>query len=260
VFAAIGSRGGLVRAAVTAGNDVLSATAERNTALEETIRALPGFLDQLERTSNVIDADSPYLNSAVEALLPVAPLIQPALTEIRGAAPEFKALFQALPATIRDGEHGLPALNSLIDAARVAFKQFYPTSRQLIPIVQLMAADPSVPEAPFADVASLTGGVIAGPGGLIQHYADGLPTVWNETVGGWVKRLPTNILNPYVKPGGQVTDLGNQGFIDSFDCRNIHNPLYLPATGTGSPPCVQQGAWTFNGKSAFYPRLTEAPR
>jgi ABC-type transporter Mla subunit MlaD len=259
VLHAIGAREGLLRSAVTAGNDVLAVTARRNKELAATVRALPSFLNQLRATSNTLTAASPDLNAAVAALLPVAPLVLPALDDIKVAAPQFRGLFNDLPATITASEHGLPALTAIVGAARKAFHQFYPASRELIPIIQLMAANPTVPEAPFADVASLTGGVFVGPGGLVQHYAAGLPTIWNETIGGWVKRLPTNILNPYVKPGGQ-RDIAKLGYIKSFDCRNIHNPLYLPATGTGSPPCVQQGPWTFNGKSAFYPRLTEAPR
>jgi hypothetical protein len=236
----------------------LAATAQRNQELAATVRALPPFLNQLHTTSNTITAASPDLNAAVAALLPVAPQVLPALDDIKAAAPQFRGLFNELPSAITAGERGLPALTAIVGATRTAFHQFYPTSRELIPIIQLMAANPTAPEAPFADVANLTGGAFVGPGGLVQHYATGLPTVWNETVGGWVKRLPTNILNPYVKPGGQL-DIAKLGYIKSFDCRNVTNPLYLPATGTGSPPCVQQGPWTFNGKTAFYPRLTQAP-
>jgi hypothetical protein len=75
---------------------------------------------------------------------------------------------------------------------------------------------------------------------------------------GWVRRLPTNVQNPYIKPGG-LLDLAKLGYDKAFDCRNIHNTLWLPPTGTGAPPCVLQGAWEFNGKKAFYPRLTLAP-
>ncbi|MHB8689989.1 MAG: MlaD family protein [Solirubrobacteraceae bacterium] len=258
VLRAIGGREGLLRSAVTAGNDVLAVTAQRDTELAATVHALAPFLNQLKATSNTITAASPDLNAAVAALLPVAPTVLPALNDIKAAAPQFRGLFHDLPGTIAAGEHGLPALTAIVSAARTAFHQFYPTSRELIPIIQLMAANPTAPEAPFADVASVMSGVFVGPGGLVQHYTAGLPTIWNETIGGWVKRLPTNILNPYLKPGGQL-DIAKLGYIKSFDCRNIHNPLYLPATGTGSPPCVQQGPWTFNGKSAFYPRLTQAP-
>jgi virulence factor Mce-like protein len=259
VFQAVGAREGVLHAAVTAGDEVLAATAARDRALAATVQALPPFLNQLRATSATVTAASPDLNAAIGALLPVAPLVPPALRQIDNATPAFRTLFDELPATIRAGERGLPALGAMVGATRTAFAQFYPAARQLIPIIQLMAANPTAPEAPFADVANLTSGVFAGPGGLVQHYGTGLPTVWNETVGGWVKRLPTNILNPYVKPGGQL-DIARLGYIKSFDCRNIHNPLYLPATGTGSPPCVQQGPWSFNGKSAFYPRLTIAPR
>jgi ABC-type transporter Mla subunit MlaD len=259
VFSAVGAREGVLRAAVRAGNEVLGATAARDRALAATVRALPAFLRQLRATSATVTVASPDLNAAVRALLPVAPLALPALRQINAASPVFTTLFHDLRTTIAAGRRGLPALSTMIAAARTAFAQFYPASRQLIPIIQLMAANPTAPEAPFADVANLTGGVFAGPGGLVQHFASGLPTVWNETVGGWVRRLPTNILNPYVKPGGQL-DIARLGYIKSFDCRNTHNPLYLPATGTGSPPCVQQGPWTFDGRTAFYPRLYEAPK
>jgi virulence factor Mce-like protein len=259
VLQAIGARQGLLRAAVSAGNDVFAATAQRNRALASTVTALAPFLNQLRATSRTITAASPDLNAAVTSLLPVAPRVLPALDQISAAAPQFRGLFHELPATIRAGRRGLPALTAMVRATRTAFRQFYPTARELIPIVQLMAANPTAPEAPFATVANLTSGLWVGPGGLVQQYGTGLATVWNETVGGWVKRLPTNILNPYVKPGGQL-DIAKLGYIKAFDCRNVHNPLYLPPTGTGSPPCVLQGPWTFNGKSAFYPRLTKAPR
>jgi hypothetical protein len=259
VLNAIGERQGLVRAAVSAGDDVLSVTARRNRGLRATVRAFPPFLRQLRTTARAITTASPDLNAAVGSLQPVARQLVPALRQINAAAPEFRALFKALPSTISAGRRGLPALGSMITTSRRAFAEFYPTSRELIPIIQLMAANPSVPEAPFADVAALTNGVFVGPGGLVQHFAKGLPTVWNETIGGWVKRLPTNILNPYVKPGGQ-TDIAKLGYVKSFDCRHTKNPAYIPSTGTGSPPCVLQGPWEFNGKSAFYPRLEIAPK
>ena len=90
-----------------------------------------------------------------------------------------------------------------------------------------MAANPTSPAAPFADVAALTNGIFVGPDGLVQHYAKGLPTVWNETIGGWKQRLPTNRLNPYVKPGGQK-DIAELGYVKMFDCRNTDNRRVRP--------------------------------
>ncbi|HWF53219.1 MAG TPA: MlaD family protein [Solirubrobacteraceae bacterium] len=257
VLQAVSAREGTLRAAVLAGNDVLSATARRNAALGATMQAFPPFLRDLQSASDVITADSPDLNAAVRALVPVASLATPALRAIDAAAPQFRGLFAALPATLTAGERALPSIQQIVPAAQAGFKQFYPVSRQLIPLLQLVAANPEGPAAAFANVANVTNGTFVGPKGLVQYYATGLPTVWNETVGGWVKRLPTNRMNPYVQPGG-LNDIAKLGYVKSFDCRNTTNPLLLPPTGTGAPPCVLQGPWTFNGKSAFYPRLTEA--
>ncbi len=259
VLGALGDRAGLVQAAIRAGDDVLAVTATRNRGLRRTVRALPPFLRQLRATANTITAASPDLNAAMRALRPVTPRVLPALRQIDATSPAFAALFRALPATIAAGKKGLPALAPIIATTRKAFADFYPTSRELIPVIELMAALPYAPAAPFANVGNLTNGVMVGPGGLVQHYAKGLPTVWNETVGGWKKRLPTNILNPYVKPGG-LEDIAKHGYIKAFDCRNTKNPAYLPAIGLGSPPCVLQGPWEFNGKRSFYPRLELAPK
>lgn len=258
VLGAVGDEAGLVRSAVAAGNDVLAVTAQRERGVRGTVRALPPFLRRLRATSRTITAAAPDLNSAVGALVPVAPKATPALRAIRRASPEFRSLFRELPDVITAGRRSLPALEAMIGPTREALKEFFPTARELIPIVELIAANPEGPVGAFANVANITNGIFVGPGGLVQHYATGLPTVWNETIGGWKSRLPTNVLNPYVKPGG-LRDIETRGFVKAFDCRNTDNRPYLPSTGTGSPPCLLQGPWEFKGKSAFYPRLQEAP-
>ncbi|WP_372789389.1 MlaD family protein [Paraconexibacter sp.] len=259
VLGAVGDQAGLVQAAVRAGNDVLATTADRERQVRATVRALPPFLAQLRTTSRTVTAAAPDLNRAVKALEPPAAKAVPALREIRQAAPEFRSVFRELTDVVGEGRRSLPALTAMVEPARTALEAFYPTARELIPIMELIAANPEGPVAAFANVANITNGVFVGPGGLVQHYATGLPTVWNETIGGWKKRLPTNILNPYVKPGG-LRDIETQGFVKAFDCRNTDNVPYLPAIGTGSPPCLLQGPWEFNGTSAFYPRLQLAPK
>ncbi|HYF26985.1 MAG TPA: hypothetical protein VD931_14675, partial [Baekduia sp.] len=258
VLGVIGDEDGLVRTAITAGDDVLDLTGRRARGVRATVRALPPFLRQLRATSRTVADASPDLRRAIRALEPVAPEAQPALAAIRRAAPEFRELFRALPGTVAAGRAGLPALTAMLRPTRDALREFHPTSRELIPLMQLIAVNPEGPAASFANVAALVNGVMVGPGGLVQHYAKGLPTVWNETIGGWKTRLPTNILNPYVKPDG-LRDIERHGYVKAFDCRNTDNPGYLPSTGNGSPPCVLQGPWTFNGVEAFYPRLQQSP-
>lgn len=257
MLGAIGQREGTLRAAITSGNDLLNTTARRDRALGATIDALPAFLSQLHATANKITGVSPQLNTAVGSLLPTAPLLVPALRTIDTAAPEFRGLFDELPAVLATGRRALPALTKIISAARAGFKQFYPTSRELIPFMQLFALNRNIVNI-LANVAAVTSGTTVGAGGLVIGTAPGLPTIWNETISGWAHKLPTNRQNPYPKPPDSLLETGQIGVLKSYDCRNTGNPLLLPPTG-GAPPCILQGPWTFNGKSAYYPRATLAP-
>ena len=260
VLQALGARSGDLQAAITAGDQVLSTTAERNAQLAQIVRDLPPFLTQLRATSNTITSDSGDLDRAATALLPIAPLVQPAVTAIDTDVPAVKSLFQALPATVAAGRSGLPALTRIVNAIPAAFTQLYPAARQIIPVMQLFATyREEALVAPFANTSSVLNGRMVGPEGKILVRPGFGVYLSNETVAGWVKRLPTNRANPYVTPDG-LSKLWTQGFLDSYDCRNIHNPLYLPPLGTGVPPCVTQGPWTYQGKTAYYPRLQAASR
>jgi phospholipid/cholesterol/gamma-HCH transport system substrate-binding protein len=110
----------------------------------------------------------------------------------------------------------------------------------------------------LANAGQINNGELTAPGVGAIHYAAGALTVWNETVGGWVKKLPTNRSNPYPEPGSE-DDIASGG-LRAFDCRNTGNPLWLLPTGTGAPHCLLQGPWKFDGVTAYYPRLQESGR
>jgi virulence factor Mce-like protein len=257
VLSAVGDRQGVLQAAVRSGNAVLGATASRNAALSATIRALPPFLVQLRSTSATLASSSPDLTNAVAALLPLAPALAPALRSLDLAAPQFRGLFNELPGLIGAGRSGLPAATAIVNATGSSFKQVYPATRQLIPFFQLASDIGDSIVAFFANVGSASATSYVGPGGYITHVVNGIPSIWNETLAGWVKKLPTNVENAYPAPGSAVEVA--HGGLRAYDCRNIHNPLYLPPTGSGSPPCIVQGPWKFNGISRYYPHLTQAP-
>jgi virulence factor Mce-like protein len=257
VLHAIGERQGLVRAAVAAGDEVLSVTARRNRDLAATVRGLPPLMSELRRTSTAVAAASPALNRAVASLLPAAPRVAPALDALSALAPQLTSLFDELGPVLRAGRRGLPALSSVLRATHSGLRRFYPTSRELIPLLALFARTrPAL--AILANVANIAGTYV-GPGGVVVEYGSGVPTFWNETISGWKSKLPTNRQNPYPKPPYGLLDTGRIGVLKSYDCRHLGNPLYLPPTGLGAPPCILQGPWTFDGKRAFYPRLTLAP-
>jgi virulence factor Mce-like protein len=257
VLGAVGHRQGVLRAAIQAGNRVLDTTAQHRRPLAATIKALPLFLTQLRATSNAISVASPELNAAVRAVVPSAPLVRPALRSIDRAAPEFRKLFDELPGVEAAAGRGLPSVKPIVSAARQGFRQFYPLSRELIPFVQLLALNKNIVNI-LANVGSLVSGTYVGSGGVVTAYTSAIASIWNETISGWARKLPTNRQNPYPKPPDGLLDTGRIGVLKAYDCRNTGNRLYLPPTGTGAPPCILQGPWTFNGKSAYYPRLTPA--
>jgi hypothetical protein len=257
VLSAVGERQGALQSAVDAGNAVLATTASRNRAVASTITALAPFLIQLHSTADTITAASPDLNAAVAALLPAAPLIPPALRAIDVAAPVFRSLFDQLPGVLDMGRRALPALTAIVRAARPGLKAFYPAARNLIPFMQLFALNNRIPDI-VANVGTTTGGTYVGPGGVVINYGVGIPSLWNETISGWAHKLPTNRQNPYPEPPNALLETGQIGVLKAYDCRNVHNPLWIPPTGTGAPPCILQGPWAFDGKSAYYPRLQPA--
>lgn len=257
VLSTIGRQQGAVRQAVRSGESVLASAASVSAPISATVQALPSFLSQLQRTSSVLSGVSGDLSAAVTALRPATPLLGPALAALHAAAPNFTAVFRALPGVMQAGRQGLPAISEILAVARPSLSAIYVAMRQLIPVVQLVAADAPTLVGSIANPGqALNGTMVVSSSGRVVHYASGLPTFWNEAIGGWVKRLPSNRQNPYPEPQSGL-NIGHGG-LKAYDCRNLGNPDYLPPFGS-TPPCLLQGPWMFDGKSAYYPRLQEAP-
>lgn len=258
VLGAVGRREAGVRTSLEAGNRFLKATGERAHELERTVAALPPFLRQLRVTSGTLSAASGDLTRATRSLRPVAPGVAPALRAVRESAPDLERLFAQLGPTARAGERGLPALTRIARSAPQALREVYPAARDLAPITALLAADRRDMIGIMANIGSVMNGVAIGPTGKPLAYGTGFLTVWNEVIGGYAKKLPTNRPNPYPKPG--ALDLfAEERMLRSFQCRHTGNPLIVPPTGTGVPPCVEQGPWELLGKRQYYPRLSAAP-
>jgi phospholipid/cholesterol/gamma-HCH transport system substrate-binding protein len=256
VLDALGRRQGALRAAISSASSVLDTTAKNDRALRAMIRSLPPFLDDVRATANTLSATSADLGPAVRALRPAAPEAKPALDAARTAAPQFERLFGELAPTLSVGSRKLPALDAVLRATDGALQRAYPLARQAIPFLQLLGLSRDSVIALFANVGSFFNISSIGAGGVPAKAIAGIPSIWNETPAGWVKKLPTNRQNAYPKPRSQLNIAS--GGLKAFDCRNTGNRLYLPATGTGSPPCAEQGPWEFGGVSRYFPHLEEA--
>ncbi|EHN11284.1 virulence factor Mce family protein [Patulibacter medicamentivorans] len=257
VFDAVGSRADAVQDAVVQSRRLLDVTATRDDDLRATIAALPPFLISLRHASTTAATAAPELRRAVASLRPTVPLLQPALRSLIDDTPVFRQTFRQLPGVLRTGTTTLPALTRLLEVAGPALEPTYTGTRQLIPLLQLAAAIRGDILGAFANVASMTNGQARISQDKIRSYPAASLTVWNEIVGGWAKKLPSNRQNPYPAPSSAVNI--SRGGLEAYDCRNTANPLLLPATGTGVPDCKQQQPWSFQGRIASYPRLLLAP-
>ncbi|UTI66732.1 MlaD family protein [Paraconexibacter antarcticus] len=255
VVSALGRHEGALRSAITGAGRVFAVTAARNRALRRTVRALPPFLVALRGTARTLGAANADLQPAASALAGVAPAVRPALLQLRAVAPEARRTLDAVAATLPAADRGLPALRRILGAAAPALDALHPVLREALPVLQLLATVRDSAVTTFAGVSQIHNGTFLAEDGRVQHYANGIITLWNESIGGWVRRLPSNRGNTYPKPG--FLDKIATG-LESFDCRHVHNPNYLPPFG-GTPPCITQGPWTFNGERRYYPTLQPAP-
>ncbi len=260
VLDALGHRAGALQGTITAANDLLDITARRDRELAATIKALPPFLRALDGLSVAVSAVSPDLRRAVTALRPTIRPLGRVVEGTIGIAPQMRTALRAYAKTTVVGRRALPALTRIVKATPAATDGLYPAARELVPFLQLLGAYRRQGlVGPLAIAASAGNGKSVGPGGKIVSRGGGMIYTSNESVAGWVKRLPTDRSNPYPTPEG-LLDFARQGFLSSYDCRHLGNTLFLPPIGSGVPPCVTQGPWTYRGKSAYYPRLTEAPK
>lgn len=259
VLDALGRRTGALEGAITSADDLLDITARRNRELAATVHALPPFLRELRATSEAVAAASPDLDRAAASAMPVVAPLQSTVDRVIGTAPAVRAVFRGLRPAIEAGRRGLPALTQIVRATPVALRELYPALREVIPLAQMVA---TYREAsligPMATVAAGLNRKLVGPGGKIITGGGGTLYFANESVGGWVKRLPSDRSNPYPKPD-RLEELATRGYLTGFDCTHLNNSEPLPPLGTGVPPCLTQGPWNYRGTTAYFPRLEISP-
>jgi len=253
VFGAVGRHRDAILGIVRDGRTAAATVAAQQEGLRRTIAALPPFLRDLRGATTQLGDASGDLGSASVALRRTVPLLRPALASLSTNAPAYERVFDAFTPTLKSTARTLPELQRIVESADPAMEPLHLAMRQLIPLMKMFAATSETTVASLANQGAVFNGQAVNETGATQGYVSAWLTAWNEIVGGWVKKLPSHRSNPYPAPKA-TSDIANGG-IASFDCRNTGNPPILPPFGTGTPPCKLQGPWTFDGKTAYYPRL-----
>jgi virulence factor Mce-like protein len=266
VFTTLGQRSSDLQTLVTAGDQVLSATAQRNRQLIATVNALPPFMTELRTTLHTLNTTLGLAQPTLAALTPVAPLVQPALSDLISlSGPALKLLHQA-PTLLNDASSALPAITRFTSAFKPALDAVVPSAQQIAPMISYIGKYSVELTSAMANIGALlnpvstaatTQAVGTAPAGM-AHLAFVLPPINNEILLGQTVREPTNRHNPYPSPG----EWSNwpTGLLSS-DCNNINNVSQVPLPlGSGNVPCRTQPGFAFNGLTQYYPHVTQAPK
>ncbi len=249
---AISSRESDLQSLVTAGDDLLGATAQRNAELTETVRALPSFLREMRTFVTEVEDVAGDAAPTLRTLRPVAPLVRPALDEASRLAPALSTTFRRLDPVITSARKGLPAVTSVVKEARPLLRALVPAGADLVPVLQMLEAYRQDSVDAAANVAAATNASVTGPDGQERRYLRVLPPIWSEGMLGFDHREPSNRYNPYPAPGGMAKLV--QGGLEAFDCRNTENSSATIVLGT-APPCVRQEPWEFQGDKRSFPQV-----
>ncbi|WP_107566808.1 MlaD family protein [Paraconexibacter algicola] len=257
VFRTVGRRDVATRELVTAGDQVLRTTAARRDDLRATVRALPPFLQALDRSATSTRALSRDLLPAVRDLRPVARDLKPTLDGGAALGDDLRDLSRDLSPVLSAARNGLPATTAILQAAGPLFDRLAPFSRDLEPATAFLAAYRTDFTQSWAKVAAATNRTAPTASGRQTNYLRLLLPVWNETLGFFEQRAPSNRSNPYPAPLAQ-RKIGPDGGYESFDCTNTGNPQVVPPLGQ-PPACLQQQPFDAGAGVSRFPKLSRAP-
>lgn len=91
-------------------------------------------------------------------------------------------------------------MTRILDSAPPALRETYPTDREFTPTFDQLGLVRDSLLLTLASAAQIQGGYAAGPGNVVTNHVPSVITVWNETVAGRTKGLPTNRGNPNAAP------------------------------------------------------------
>lgn len=250
-FNALGAQPAALQGLFTNGDKTFAAIASQSQNFTATFNAFPPFLLALQPLLTTVKQTAAIAKPTLDALLPIAPLVQPALQEVNQLAPAATQGFKSLLPLITAIKADLPALTELVNAARPLLSPADEVLRQFVPFLQL-----------FQQYTSEAIGFVANTGASLEatnasgtHVARVLVPINQTIVIGQDAVSPLNRHNAYPSPGSlNVLATG----LAALDCNNTGNTgqaTLLDSLGGGSPACVPQAPWRFQGVDRSFPNI-----
>jgi virulence factor Mce-like protein len=281
VFNALASRDRQLEGVIRNGERTFHAAAEGSQAWANAFRALPTF----ERNSRValkeIDKFATDASPFLDEFRPTERALSPLLAAAQPFAPRFNSFLTALGPLTSASRKGLPDVKTTLDLTVPLLENFRPVLHNLDPFFQELSAYVPELQAFFANFTASTqahGANTNTPGGPALHRLRVMNVMSPESLSVYSSRVGTNRGNPYFKPGA-FRSLGSLQVFNSSSCSNAVPSVSGPPSESvpqslieqiiqfkvanapetpnqvPSPPCVQQGPFTFNGHTSQFPHL-----
>jgi virulence factor Mce-like protein len=249
--AVVGSRDDL-RGVLRDAGALSAETAGRTRALRRTVDGLPGLLDEVGAT--VVRAERLAMESrpVVRRLRTASSALPVAQDAAADLLPDVARLLRLARPELRRARRVLPQVEGLVGQAGRTVPAAREVTRQMPPFFSLLSAYRTQLVSWAAKLGAITQPTIPGAGDVPQHYIRLAAVLPNEPLLGTSRRQPFHRSNPYPAPG--ALSALEDGVPKAFDCRWTAGGTTFPALG-GIPPCVTAPPWTFEGKTATWPRL-----
>jgi virulence factor Mce-like protein len=260
VLTTLGNRSADLQTLVRAGDQVMSATAARDTQLTATVNALPPFLTQLRATLTTLNGTLGIARPTLAALKPVAPLLTPALQEVIALSGPATRLLREAPSLLRAADNALPAITRFTNAFHPAVDVILPAAQEVAPIINFIALYRQELVAAMGNLAADLEATAPASTPLGRaSYIRAVSAIGRESIYGQTVREPTVRSNGYFAPG-ELANVGRGG-LQAASCSNAGNPSQLPLS-FGNVPCRVQPPfnWGSGILSAYYPHVQRAPK
>jgi phospholipid/cholesterol/gamma-HCH transport system substrate-binding protein len=236
VFSALSRSPATLQSFVRNSNAVFAATASRDAALADTIRAFPAFLAQTRTTIDRLGRFSVDTKPLIDELHPAAVQLTPALRQLAVAAPELRTLVRDVGPLTGAARTGFPALQRFLVESVPFLQRLKPYLGELVPVIDYVNVYRREIAAFFANSTATTEGTLASAYGGNAHYLRVANAVGPEVLMPYQSRPLSNRSNAYMAPGGY--DRLRQGLSVFAGYLCTSHPLTSPSpslsTGTTS--------------------------
>src|SRR3954464_1077830 len=255
VFAALNRRKGELRQLIENSDRTFSALASQQSALADTFRVFPTFLDESRLTLARLETFSINAHPLINDLKPVADDLGPTFRDLGALSPDLQTFFNRLPPVIRDSNVDLPAAAAFLRGARPVLAALHVFLPELNPILSYWNYDQDRIAHFLATGGSAFHYKVAPTDPGIPGYALAQFGVSNQESIMLRQTRPSNERgNAYLAPNAYNRAVP-LGIIESFDCKPSGGKVVNPSDNgiQQVPPCFMQPRQLYDNR--FFPHI-----